>query len=690
MRPLRRARSAIGRLSLTRQVAVLSLLPMLALGLILARVLQNQVVDRTLSDATRSARIIASLGVQPRLNPQNLRRGLASSEVAALDRELGAPAVGQDLARIKVWNARDTVVYSTDHSLIGRTLTPSDDLEAALAGHPQKAQLVDPSKGSETASEVGLGKLIEVYVPLRFAAAGRPAGAFEIYLSYRPVEAAVARDKRTIALLVAIGLGLLWAILYRIVARASRRLRRQAAENYELARHDQLTGLPNRTLFTEEVARAARRAGSRGDAVAVLLLDLERFSAVNNTLGDSSGDAVLREVARRLREGFPGTFAARVGGDEYAVLQPEGASTEAAVMLAERLLVALETPVELDAVTLDVEASVGLAVLGEHAEDPGVLIRRADLALAHARSHGSRVEVYSARLERADAPRLRLLGQVRGALAAGEFVLHYQPKVDLQDRRITGVEALVRWNHPELGLLGPDRFIELIEQTSLIGPLTDEVIQQALRQIVAWRRRGIALEVAVNLSARNLLDAGLPARVGSLLREHGVPASQLVIEVTESAAMSDPDRAVRVLEALRRLGVGVAIDDFGTGNASFEYLADLPASELKIDRSFVTEIAENDRDRAIVRSTIDLARNLGLTVVAEGIESEEALECLVAEGCRLGQGFLFSRPRTADELTPMLAAAFGLGGAELRSCSSAVFGPAETRSGAASAVRAAG
>ena len=690
MRLLRRARSAIRRLSLTRQVALLSLLPMLALGLILARVLQTQIVDRALSDATRSARIIAAVGVQPKLTPQNLAHGLAPGEVAALDRELSAPAVGRDLARIKVWNARDTVVYSEDHSLIGRMLAPSDDLEAALRGHPQKAQLVDPSTGSETASEVGLGELIEVYVPLRFgAAAGPPDGAFEIYLSYRPVAAAVARDKRTIALLVAIGLALLWAILYRIVARASRRLRRQSEENYELARHDQLTGLPNRTLFTEEVARAVGRARKSGDAVAVLLIDLERFSAINNTLGDASGDAVLREVARRLRDNFPGTLAARVGGDEYGLLLARGASTAAARTLAERVLAGLESPVQLKTVTLDVEASIGLAVLGEHADDPGVLIRRADLALAHARSHGSRVEIYSPRLERSDEQRLRLLGQVRAGLAAGEFVLHYQPKVDLRDRRITGVEALVRWNHPKLGLLGPDRFIELIEQTSLIGPLTAEVIEQALRQIVAWRRRGIALEVAVNLSARNLLDTSLPERIGALLAEHGVPSSQLVVEVTESAAMSDPDRGIRVLEALRRLGVGVAIDDFGTGNASFEYLADLPATELKIDRTFVTDIADRDRDRAIVRSTIDLARNLGLTVVAEGIEREETLECLIAEGCRLGQGYLFSRPLPAEELTPMLSAAFGLGGVEPRAYSGAVFGSTETSSSSSSPAHAA-
>jgi diguanylate cyclase (GGDEF)-like protein len=671
MRRLGRAKTLIGRLSLTRQVALLSLLPMVALGLILAHVLQGQVVDRTLTDAGRSARIIARLGVQPTLTPATLRSGLDPAQIQDLDNRLSEPSVGQDLARIKVWNSAHEIVYSEDHTLIGRSPAPSDDLEAALDGHPQGAQLVDPSKGTETASEVGLGELIEVYVPLRFTTGGRPAGAFEIYLSYKPVAAAVQRDKRMIALLLAIGLALLWAVLYRIVGRASRRLRRQAAENYRLARYDPLTGLPNRTLFVEEVRRAERNGGG----AAVLMIDLDRFSAINNTLGARSGDEVLSEVGRRFAGCFDGAVAARLGGDGFAILCSGASTTARARERAAEALRALEPPVELDDVALDVEASVGVAVLGEHAQDAGLLLQRADLALSHARSHGSRIEVYSPLMERSDAETLKLLGQVRGALAAGEFTLHYQPKVNLQTRRITGVEALVRWRHPELGLLSPDRFIPLIEQTSLIGPLTMNVLDQALTQAVAWRRRGIVLEIAVNLSARNLLDPELPERVGSLLNERGVPAEQLVMEITESAAMADPDRGVRVLEALRALGAGVAIDDFGTGNASIEYLAELPATELKIDRVFVTDILASKRNRAIVRSTIDLARNLGMTVVAEGIESEDTFEYLAQEGCAMGQGFYFSRPLAAEELTQQLAAAFGLGGAELRAGSDAVFGP---------------
>jgi len=666
MRAVRRTQNLIGRLSLTRQVALLSLLPMLALGLVLTRVLQNQIVARTLADATRSARIIAHFGVQPKLSPQRMKEGLTAAQVAALDMQLSAPRVGEDLARIKVWNAEDQVVYSEDHSLIGQRLTPSDDLEAALAGHPKQAQLIDPAKNSETASEVGLGELIEVYVPLRFSSSGPPAGAFEIYLSYRPIAAAVAHDKRTIALLLVVGLALLWAILYRILARASRRLRRQARENYRLARYDPLTGLPNRMLFTEEVTKAARRATRRGSAVAVLLIDLERFSAINNTLGAGNGDQVLCEVARRLKGRFDEDIVtARVGGDEFAVLCPSVLGIADALHTAKAVQASLEEPVLLDDVALDIEASIGVAVLGEHADDPAVLLQRADLALAHARSHGSRLEIYSPEYERSDAGALKLLGQVRGALARGELILHYQPKVSLPGRRITGVEALVRWQHPELGLLAPVRFVPLIEQTALIGPLTMNVIEHALVQTSIWNRRGIRLVMSVNLSARNLLDPDLPARIAGLLASHEVPADQLTVEVTESSTMADPALGIRVLEALRELGVGISIDDFGTGNASIEYLADLPATELKIDRSFVTDILEDERAQAIVRSTIDLARNLGLSVVAEGIETEATMECLSALGCTTGQGYLFSRPLPAEELTVQLAGAFGLDGSDL-------------------------
>ncbi len=660
MRPSGERTSLFGRLSLTRQVALLTLLPFVVLGFIFAHVLQTQIVSRTLADETQSARIIAHLGIQPRLSPQAMRTGLTPAGVRALDQQLSARSVTRDLARVKIWNARDKVIYSDDHSLIGRTLTPSDDLRDALEGRPDKAEVVDPAEDSETASEVGLGQLVEVYVPVRFSTSGPPAGAFEIYLSYKPTAAAVAHEQRTIALLVAIGLALLWAILFRIVARASQRLRRQARENFRLAHYDQLTRLPNRTMFIERVAEAVRREDPDGGSAAVLMIDLDRFTEINNTLGGVNGDRVLCEVARRLRAvAGDGVSAARLGGDEYALLCPRTRASAGAVRVARSVLSSLEAPIVLDGVALNVEASIGIAVMGEHANGPEELLQHADAALAHARAHCSRIEVYSSECDHFDATRLALLGEVRGALAREEFVLHYQPKVDLGSGRITGVEALVRWHHPEHGMLPPPSFIPLIEQTALIGPLTERVIDRALAQLVAWRRRGIALQMSVNLSARNLLDSELPDRIARLLEAHEVSPEQLIVEVTESAAMTDPDRAVAVLDALRASGVGVSIDDFGTGNASIEYLTTLPASELKIDRSFITGILEDRRAEAIVRSTIDLARNLGLTVVAEGIETQPELDHLTELGCDVAQGYLLSRPLPADQLTVQLDAALG-------------------------------
>ena len=635
----------------------MSLIPMVALGFILARVLESQIVTRTLADEDESAQLIAHLAIQPHLSPQDLKRGLSPQGIKALDEQLSGRSVTKDLARIKIWNADHTVIYSDVHGLIGHTFPPSDDLEAALDNRPGDASVVTPAPHTETASEVGLGQLVEVYVPLRFAASGRPEGAFEIYLSYRPIAGAIARDKRMIAFVLSIGLALLWAVLYRIVARASRRLRRQSEENYLLARHDQLTGLPNRTLFIERLTEALRDEQPDQGAVSVLQIDLEGFKEINNTLGTPVGDHVLCEVGQRLQSELSGeTLVARVGADEYAVLCPSTPGVPGALATAAAVQSSLESPITLEGVALNIEASIGIAVMGEHAEDLDTLLQRADLALSRAKSHHSRVEVYSPAHDSFDPARLTLLGQVRPALERDEFVLHYQPKVDLETKRISGVEALLRWRHPEHGLLAPLKFIPVVEQTALIGPVTLHVIDEALRQTSRWRALGLRVGISVNLSARNLLDVELPARVESLLGEHGVPADQLTVEVTESATLADPDRAVRVLSALQACGVAVSIDDFGTGNASIEYLARLPADEIKIDKSFITDICEDNRAEAIVCSTIDLARNLGLNVVAEGIETEAVLERLAALGCDTGQGYLISHPLPADQLTTRLLA----------------------------------
>jgi len=636
----------------------MSLVPIVALGFILARVLQQQIITRTLADAGESAQLIARLGIQPRLTWSDLRNGLSARGIEELDEQLRARSVRDDLARIKIWNNRGKIVYSDDHGLIGQSPNTSgdDDLHDALEGQPDPAEVVTPALGTETVSEVGLGRLVEVYVPLRFMPSGPPAGAFEIYLSYRPIAAALTRDKRMVALLIAIGLGLLWAILYRIVARASRRLRQQADENDRLARYDPLTGLPNRTLFIEGIEDAVRRSKRRPGTFAVLLIDLDRFTEINNTLGTANGDLVLCEIARRLRGNVQDdALVARLSGDGYAVLVHGAQGVPDALSTATAIQAGFEPTIVLDDVEVSVEASIGVAVMGEHADAPNILLQRADTALAHARSHHSPIEVYSPKLDQFDASRLTLLSEVRGALERGEFILQYQPQIELQSGRITGVEALVRWHHSEHGVLAPPRFIPLIEQTALIGPLTLALIDQAVGQLVSWRKLGIDVQMSVNLSARNLADAELPQQIAEILDRHRVRPDRLIVEVTESAAMDDPNRAVAVLAALRATGIGVSVDDFGTGNASIEYLAKLPATELKIDRSFITDILDDPRAEAIVRSTIDLARNLGLTVVAEGIETEAVLRHLTALGCDTAQGYFISRPQPPEQLTAMLS-----------------------------------
>jgi EAL domain-containing protein (putative c-di-GMP-specific phosphodiesterase class I) len=321
----------------------------------------------------------------------------------------------------------------------------------------------------------------------------------------------------------------------------------------------------------------------------------------------------------------------------------------------------MEEPVALDGVAVNVEASIGIALAPDHATDAESLVRRADMALAHARSYRSVVEVYSVDHDHFEAARLKLLGQVRPALERKEFVLFYQPKIDLASGRVTGVEALVRWRHPQRGMLAPLEFMPAIEQTALIGTVTLYVIDQALSQLSAWQRVGLELEMSVNLSACNLHDPTLPAQIESLLKTHGTPEGALTVEVTESAAMADTDRALRVLNALRGLSVGVSIDDFGSGHASIAYLARLPATELKIDRSLITSMCESPRDEAIARTTIDLARHLDLRVVAEGIETLDVAERLTEIGCDSGQGYLISRPLPHEELTEWLKGRVGEG-----------------------------
>jgi diguanylate cyclase (GGDEF)-like protein len=450
------------------------------------------------------------------------------------------------------------------------------------------------------------------------------------------------------------GLGLL-ALFWAIVVGYQRRTERQAAENQHQALHDGLTGLPNRTLLGDRTSQAIRQADRELVPVALLLIDLDRFKEVNDTLGHRYGDQLLMQVGERLRTGLREVdTVARLGGDEFAVLLPKIASAEGAIVVARKLQAALEEPFTLDDLTLDVEASIGLALYPDHGNDPDELLQRADIAMYAAKDTHAEFVLFDAKLDQHSPRRLALLGELRRAIEDGQLVLHYQPIVDTHTDKVLSVEALVRWQHPERGLLPPADFIPLAERTGLITPLTHYVLKAALRQCRQWRQAGHELTVAVNVSARRLLDLGFPDEVAGLLATWEVPARLLVVEITESTIMSDPAHALEVLGRLDRMGVQVAIDDFGTGYSSLAHLKSLPVHELKVDRSFVMHMTSNASDAVIVRSTVDLGRNLGLRVVAEGVEDALTWRELDALGCNAIQGYYVSRPIPADDLTSWL------------------------------------
>ena len=631
------------RVSLLGQFSLLSLVLIVALGLVLATVLEDQIERRALANAEQLARVTAQVGVAPRLVARDLTRPMSHLRLAQIDTELqqtGLDDVG--LQRVKIFNSSGDLVYSDERKLIGENELSSNKLREALGG----GLVSEVQRGSE---ENGAGRqLLEVYTPLQLSAGGGVDGALEIYLSYDNVAAAAKREKRTLYLFLVIGLALLYAVLFRIVARASRRLR-------HLALHDALTGLPNRTLFHERVERAIK--GIRPDrSVAVLLVDLDRFKEVNDTLGHDHGDALLKVVAERLGGALrQGDTLARLGGDEFAVVLTDLPHRGAAAETASRLHDALRRPFDLRGVAVELDASVGVALCPEHGRDVTTLIQRADVAMYDAKNSQGRVETYAIERDPYSPARLSLLGELRRAIEGDELVLHYQPKVSLADDLVTGVEALVRWQHPDHGLLQPAQFVPLAERTGTIAHLTRWVLDAALRQCAEWRLAYPDLTVAVNLAAANVLDVGLPAMVQELLTEHGLPGDALECEVSETTVMSDPQRVTEVLAALRRLGVRLSLDDFGTGQASLAYLKQLPLDELKIDRTFVTTMADDDGDAVIVRSTIDLARNLGLEVVAEGVESESVLEALVDLRCNSAQGYFLSRPLPSAEIGAWLS-----------------------------------
>ena len=606
----------------------------LGISLLYGRVIH----DHTFAEAHREATRVA-LRVE-----RDAGRGLTRSSGRRL-RTAVRRAVLPGEARVAVLDARGQLLYPRGPSV---TDALSQPIEALVRPDGGAGRIVPRAKPP--------GRDLSYFFPIR-SGPGPLAGVLEVSLPYEPFAASISTRTMRLRLIVLLGLLGLSAALCAVATSVSRHVRKELARYEEQGSRDPLTGLPNRNQLHDLVHRAIAAARGGDEHVALMLMDLNRFKEINDTLGHHAGDRVLQQLATRLRSVLRESEAiARLGGDEFAILVPRVHDKAEVVAVAERILKALEEPLVTAGVALEVDASIGIALYPEHGDRVAKLLRAADVAMYLGKESLSGYTFFSPASDSSDGgKRLTLIGELRSALDQRQLVLYYQPKVELPSGRVKGVEALVRWQHPRGGLLAPDEFIPLLEKSSLLRPVTFYLLEMALRDCGDWRARQLDLTVAVNLSMRNLLDARLPAELSSLIRKLGLTPSCLELEITESMIMSDPERIMRVCTLLRRHGFTLTVDDFGTGYSSLAYLKRLPVSALKVDKSFVTAMDAGDADSTtIVRSTVDLAHNLGLAVVAEGVETEAAYNKLTSLGCDQAQGYFIGRPMPQDRLVSFL------------------------------------
>lgn len=630
--------------------AVVSLVPVAVLGAVLLAVLHRTGNERGLAAARGEADLIARTSIAPLLPVSDLRAGVSATDEHALQRTVRLAIKGGDLLRLRVRDLSGRVVFSDDGSGLHG---PIED-EVLDAAHGEVvATVTHLNSDSNDVGPVG-PRVVEIYQPLRAASSGRRIGVLELYVPYAPIAAQVSADQRTVTYTLGGGLALLWLVLLAVSVSVTQRLRRQLVRTNYLLEHDTLTGLPNRVTFSRNVEAAL----AAGDAVAVALFDLDGFKHINDVLGHDTGDELLVALASRMVDAMSaGEQLARLGGDEFGVLFRGERDAEALLARLAELRHEITAPVELAGVPMVVAASAGLAVAPADGVSATALLRRADAAMYVAKRNQLGAIRYRPTHDTHDAAALALVAELERAIAEDELVLHFQPKGDLVDGTVRELEALVRWQHPTRGLLHPDAFIPLAEQTELVDRLTRWVVRAALQALVAADPTG-RMAVAVNVSARSLTRADLAEELLALLDEFGLAPERLVVEITETALMSDPAAAARTLLRLHGAGTRVSIDDFGAGQTSLGYLATLPVSELKIDKTFVLPMLHDTRKDAIVRSVIELGHSLGCRVTAEGVETADVLNRLRELACDTVQGYHLSRPvPLADLATAMSAAA---------------------------------
>jgi len=631
------------KLDLITKFCVASLVPIILIGLAITWFLLSLIDERTLDEAKRSSRLVSEVGVAQLLADKDLTQGLDDETRATLGRALQDDRLADiKISGLQIWNSDKALLFS--NSPRPRNPTPAEFLaiESAVSGS------IRPIRGENYQ--------LTVFTPLTPESGEATTGVVQVTIPYEHLIKDARSDLWNLYLVLLGGLTILFGSLYRLFASASKTLERRAREKEHQALHDVLTGLANRALFNDRLFQALRVAEREKHGVAVMIMDLDRFKEINDTLGHQSGDKVLQETARRLTRTLRETDTiARLGGDEFALLLPNVPDPAVCLNVADKIRHALNQPFIVAGLTLDVRTSIGVAMFPSHGKDPETLIQRADIAMYLAKSAKTGVEIYASERDQYSPSRLALVGEMREAIDAEEFILHYQPKVSLKDGSVGGVEALVRWQHPLRELVPPDEFIPLAEHTGLIDAITRFVLNEALKQTKKLREEGMEVPVAVNLSARSLLDEDFPDHVEGALRRLQVPPSSLQFELTESTLVSDPKRALGVLSRLSQMGVKLSIDDFGTGYSSLSYLRRMPLAELKIDKSFVLNMTVDESDLVIVQSTIDLGRNLGLQVVAEGVETADVWKKLQELGCDYAQGFFHSRPMPGEELMQWLS-----------------------------------
>lgn len=593
--------------------------------------------------ATRHAGLVASALLQQEVGPADFERAVSRARREELDRVFSAYVLSEDVTAISLVREDGRVTYSTDHGRIGTTSS------AALADEASAGTIV--SRVAEARQRPGGGKTLETFAPV---ARGDAPGAALIDQSYGPIQAAARSAQLRVGAVLEGLLLVLLVVFVPLLVRVTRRIKGQMQRIHHQAYHDDLTDLPNRAHLFERLEVAVSRAREHGSHLAVLVVDLDRFRDINETLGHDAGDVLLAETAKRLRDGVGSErIVARIGGDEFAVAT-ECADKEAIEALAEAIREIVEPPMAVGDVQVGVDATVGIAYFPGDGDTGDALLKHAEVALHTAKEWRVTTLSYSPAVDPHDPEQLALVTALKDAAKAGEIQLHYQPKVSLSTGEVIGYEALAHWQHPTRGLLPPGAFVPAAERTGVIRHISRVALAQAVEQLATLRDHGSDRSIAVNLTAIDLLDIKLARRLEALFRRHRVDPSRLCIELTESVVMADPERAQATLERIAATGVRISIDDFGTGHSSLAYLKRLPAAELKIDRSFVADMTISRQDRMIVLATIKLAQSLGLRVVAEGVESEDVHNALVSIGCDHAQGYLYGRPQPADEILESL------------------------------------